>query len=48
LRRITVDAPSGTVSTPAPAPVWAAAPRRYGAIPALGEHSEKIRKEFGS
>jgi formyl-CoA transferase len=47
LRRITVDAPSGTVSTPAPAPVWAGAPpRRYGAIPALGEHSEKIRKEF--
>lgn len=46
LRRITVDAPSGPVSTPAPAPVFAGAPRSYGAIPALGAHSEKIRKEF--
>ncbi|HYD04712.1 MAG TPA: CaiB/BaiF CoA-transferase family protein, partial [Reyranella sp.] len=27
LRRITVDAPSGPVSTPAPAPIWAGAPR---------------------
>jgi formyl-CoA transferase len=46
LRRITVDAPSGPVSTPAPAPVWAGAPRSYGAIPALGEHTEKVRREF--
>ena len=46
LRRITVDAPSGPVSTPAPTPVWAGQPRDYGAIPALGEHSEKIRAEF--
>ncbi len=46
LRRITVDAPSGPVSTPAPAPIWAGAQRSYGAIPALGEHSERIRKEF--
>lgn len=46
LRRITVDAPTGPVSTPAPAPVWAGAERRYGAIPALGEHSEQVRREF--
>jgi formyl-CoA transferase len=46
LRRITVDAPSGPVSTPAPVPIWAGAPRSYGAIPALGAHSAKIRKEF--
>jgi itaconate CoA-transferase len=46
LRRITVDAPSGPVSTPAPAPLWVGAPRRYGAIPALGEHTEKVRAEF--
>jgi formyl-CoA transferase len=46
LRRIVVDAPSGPVSTPAPAPVWTGAPRRYGAIPALGEHSERVRREF--
>jgi hypothetical protein len=34
------------VSTPSPAPVWAGASRRYGAIPALGVHTDKIRKEF--
>jgi formyl-CoA transferase len=47
LRRITVDAPSGPVSTPAPANVWAGPAREYGPIPALGEHTERIRKEFG-
>ncbi|HZL30936.1 MAG TPA: CaiB/BaiF CoA-transferase family protein [Pseudolabrys sp.] len=47
LRRITVGAPSGPVSTPAPAPVRAEEPRGYGDIPTLGQHSEKIRKEFG-
>jgi itaconate CoA-transferase len=46
LRRITVDAPSGPVSLPAPAPIRAGEERSYGAIPALGAHSEKIRKEF--
>jgi itaconate CoA-transferase len=43
LRRINVATPSGAVSCPAP-------PRRrtegYGAVPALGEHSEKLRAEF--
>ncbi len=43
LQRITVATPSGPVSYPAP-------PRGrsegYGAVPALGEHSEKVRKEF--
>jgi formyl-CoA transferase len=43
LRRITVATPSGPTSCPAP-------PRQrnegYGAVPALGEHSEKLRKEF--
>jgi formyl-CoA transferase len=43
LRRITVATPSGPVSYPAP-------PRGrsegYGAVPALGEHSERARKEF--
>jgi formyl-CoA transferase len=45
LRRITVDSPSGPVSTPAPAPVVGGA-RRYGAIPALGAHTDKVRAEF--
>jgi len=42
LHRITVGTPCGPVSYPAP-------PHRragYGAVPALGEHTEKIREEF--
>jgi len=43
LRRIKVETPSGPVSYPAP-------PRNrrgpYGAVPALGEHSARIRAEF--
>jgi formyl-CoA transferase len=46
LRRIRVDAPSGPVSTPAPAPLRSGAERTYGGIPALGEHTEKVRTEF--
>ncbi|MEA2872724.1 MAG: itaconate CoA-transferase, partial [Hyphomicrobiales bacterium] len=46
LRRIEVDTPSGPVSYPAPAPIRDQA-RAYGRIPALGEHTEKVRKEFG-
>ena len=48
LRRIAVGSPSGPVSYPAPAAQWAGEPRRYGPVPALGEHSEKIRAEFGA
>lgn len=46
LRRITVDTPSGPAATPAPAAVRAGETRRYGAIPALGEHTEMVRREF--
>lgn len=46
LRRITFGALSGAVSMPAPAPIFADGERHYGAVPALGEHSEKIRAEF--
>jgi len=46
LRRITVGAPSGPVSMPAPAPMRAGQERTYGPIPALGEHTEMVRKEF--
>jgi itaconate CoA-transferase len=46
LRRITVGAPSGPVSMPAPAPMRAGEERTYGPIPALGEHTELIRREF--
>jgi formyl-CoA transferase len=47
LRRIKVGAPTGPVSTPAPAPVWTGEERSYGPVPALGEHTDKIRTEFG-
>jgi itaconate CoA-transferase len=44
LRRIIVETPSGPVSYPAP-------PRSrregFGAVPALGAHSAKVREEFG-
>jgi formyl-CoA transferase len=45
LRRIRVETPHGPVSYPAPAPIRDEA-RSYGRIPALGEHTEKVRKEF--
>lgn len=48
LRRITVGAPSGPVTMPAPAPMRAEQERTYGPIPALGEHTKKIRSEFGA
>ncbi len=46
LRRITVGAPSGPVTMPAPAPLRTGQERTYGPIPALGEHTEIIRREF--
>jgi itaconate CoA-transferase len=46
LRRIDVATPSGAVSYPAPAARRDGEPRRYGAVPAAGEHSERIRAEF--
>jgi itaconate CoA-transferase len=48
LRRISVGSPSGPVSMPAPAPLRAGEVREYGPIPALGEHTQMIRKEFGA
>jgi itaconate CoA-transferase len=46
LRRITVGTPSGPVSYPAPAEQHASSGRRYGPVPALGEHTERVRAEF--
>jgi itaconate CoA-transferase len=46
LRRISVETPSGPVSYPAPAPIRDT-PREYGRVPKLGEHTERVRKEFG-
>ena len=46
LRRITGGAPTGPVSMPAPAPLRATETRTYGPIPALGEHTELVKREF--
>ncbi len=46
LRRISVGTPSGPVCYPAPAEGHAAASRSYGPVPALGEHTDKVRAEF--
>jgi itaconate CoA-transferase len=46
LRRITIGTPSGTISVPAPAEQYASLARRYGPVPALGEHTDKVRAEF--
>ena len=45
LRRITIGTPSGPVSYPAPAERGAAS-RRYGPVPAVGQHTEQVRAEF--
>jgi formyl-CoA transferase len=37
LRRIEVDTPAGQVGYPAPAAIFVDAPRRYGAVPGLGD-----------
>jgi formyl-CoA transferase len=46
LRRIAVGSPSGPISYPAPAAQHAGESRRYGPVPAVGEHSATIRAEF--
>jgi itaconate CoA-transferase len=46
LRRVSIGTPTGPVSYPAPAVLRAGETRRYGAVPALGEHTEKVRAEF--
>ena len=46
LRRISVDTPSGPVSTVAPPVRWREHDFTPGAIPATGQHSQAIREEF--
>jgi itaconate CoA-transferase len=48
LRRIAIGSPTGPISVPAPAAQHAGEPRRYGPVPAVGEHSARIRAEFGA
>jgi itaconate CoA-transferase len=44
LRRIAVDTPNGVVSYPAPAAIVVGEPRRYGAVPAIGERPTPAEK----
>ncbi|MGE3064730.1 MAG: CoA transferase, partial [Hyphomicrobiaceae bacterium] len=46
LRRTTVASPTGPVHLPMPAARHGGADRTFGAIPALGEHTAKVRAEF--
>jgi itaconate CoA-transferase len=46
LRRVVVGSPTGPVSMPAPTAIHGGVARSYGAVPALGQHSDKIRAEF--
>jgi formyl-CoA transferase len=46
LRRISVETPSGPVSYPAPAARYESGPLRHGRVPAKGEHTERVRREF--
>jgi itaconate CoA-transferase len=48
LRRITLGSPNGPLSYPAPAAQRDGEPRRYGPVPAVGEHSAKVRAEFAA
>jgi formyl-CoA transferase len=46
LRRIAVQTAGGITHYPAPAARRAGETRRYGAVPALGEHTDTVRAEF--
>jgi len=43
LRRIEVATPAGPVSYPAPAAIVVGAPRHYGAVPGIGEHTDSAK-----
>lgn len=48
LRTTTIDTPSGPVTLPAtPVPLWGPEGDEHARVPAPGEHTEKIRREFG-
>jgi crotonobetainyl-CoA:carnitine CoA-transferase CaiB-like acyl-CoA transferase len=48
LRRIEVTTPNGLVRYAAPPVRWAEGTREPGRIPAIGEHSDRIRSEFAA
>jgi formyl-CoA transferase len=47
LRRVMVDSPNGPIALPAPpARLMGEEAASFGPLPALGEHTERVRKEF--
>jgi crotonobetainyl-CoA:carnitine CoA-transferase CaiB-like acyl-CoA transferase len=48
LRRVVVGTPNGDVAIPAPPPRVSGESPRLGPVPAVGEHTEKIRQEFAA
>jgi formyl-CoA transferase len=44
LRRIEVATPAGPVAYPAPAAIVVDQPRRYGAVPGIGDHTETANR----
>jgi formyl-CoA transferase len=47
LRRLTIHSPSGPIALPAPPAQWLGEPApSFGPLPALGAHSEEVRREF--
>jgi itaconate CoA-transferase len=48
LRRVTVGSPSGPIALPAPPVIRPGRDETLGPIPALGEHSARIRAEFAA
>jgi formyl-CoA transferase len=48
LRRVTIGSEGGPISLPAPPAQRMGEARTYGPIPALGEHTDRIKAEFSS
>ncbi|MFI5002556.1 MAG: CaiB/BaiF CoA transferase family protein, partial [Reyranellales bacterium] len=48
LRRMGFMTPNGEVTVPALAASWAGEPERLGDVPALGQHTDEVRREFAA
>src|SRR4029077_9850462 len=46
LRRTRFGSPKGDISMPALAAAWTGEPERLGDVPALGQHTAEVRREF--
>ena len=46
LRRVMIGSPAGPIGVPAPASVTDGHASAFGPVPALGEHSVAVRREF--